>query len=253
MGERPEDLDAVALGLKRGKRGAVTVVLAVALAVVGLGVLPTRAPDLEPATELAQAEPLAVPVPTRPKPPVVNKRSRTARAAPRAAAEQATVRVEPPAERAVEVAIVAQPPAVEAQREVAPPVEPSAEVPSEAAAAAPEVSEVSEPPPAPAPEPVEEREGNGEAIARAIAAAKRAAVRECFERELKQTPRLTGTVVVELDLVAPNTVNDVRVTDDLERPDFTRCVARTMHDVRFAALDEDISVRVPYALKPERK
>jgi outer membrane biosynthesis protein TonB len=109
------------------------------------------------------------------------------------------------------------------------------------------------PPPAPPAEDEDARDGNGEAIARAIAAAKRAAVRECFERELKQAPKLAGTVVVELDLAPPNTVRDVRVSDDLERPAFTRCVVDTMRDVRFSALDEEVSVRVPYALTPARK
>jgi hypothetical protein len=109
------------------------------------------------------------------------------------------------------------------------------------------------PPPPPPEEPAREEDGNGEAIARAIAAAKRAAVRACFERELKATPSLTGTVVVELDLAPPSRVNEVRVNDDLQRPEFTRCVSAAMKDVRFAALDEEISVRVPYVLQPEKK
>jgi hypothetical protein len=117
-----------------------------------------------------------------------------------------------------------------------------------------------EPPPAELPDDVDERpagrasrpedDGNGAAIARAIADAKRAAVRECFERELKQQPKLAGTVVVELELAAPDRVEALRVSDDLERPAFTRCVTAAMQTVRFAALDEDVSVRVPYALSP---
>lgn len=96
-------------------------------------------------------------------------------------------------------------------------------------------------------------EGNGEVIARAIAASKRAAIRACFESELKQTPTLRGSVLVELDLAPPDKVLDVRVSDDLERPAFTRCVADEMHRVRFAALDEALSVAVPYVMSPERK
>ena len=103
----------------------------------------------------------------------------------------------------------------------------------------------------PAPEPAPD--GNGEAIARAIAASKRAAVRACFESELKQQPTLRGNVLVELDLAPPNRVTDVRVTDDLERPAFTRCVSSEMQRVHFAALDEELSVAVPYVLSPERK
>jgi hypothetical protein len=95
--------------------------------------------------------------------------------------------------------------------------------------------------------------GNGEAIARALAASKRAAVRACFESELKQQPTLRGNVLVEFDLAPPDRVIDVRVSDDLERPSFTRCVSDEMHRVRFAALDEELSVAVPYVLSPERK
>ena len=121
--------------------------------------------------------------------------------------------------------------------------------------AAPEV-DVAAAPDAPPAEPLPESaagEGSGESIARAIAAAKRAAVRNCFEHELKQQPKLTGTVVVELDLAAPDRVEALRVSDDLNRPEFTRCVTSAMQGLRFAALDEDISVRVPYSLSPVQR
>jgi hypothetical protein len=126
---------------------------------------------------------------------------------------------------------------------------PDAPPPEPDAAAAPALKA---PPPEPAAEPVAPTawDGNGESIARAIADAKRAAVRACFERELKQQPKLVGTVVVELDLAAPNRLEALRVSDDLGRPEFTRCVTAAMQGVRFAALDEDISVRVPYVLSP---
>lgn len=120
----------------------------------------------------------------------------------------------------------------------APPAEPPEEV--EGAPAAPQAEEPAQ-------------DGNGERIARAIAAEKRAAVRSCFERELKEQPKLTGTVVVELDLAPPTRVEAVRVSDDLNRPGFTRCVTAAMQGVRFAMLDEEISVRVPYVLSPERR
>lgn len=112
--------------------------------------------------------------------------------------------------------------------------------------------EVEGPPPAPQ-EEAPAQDGNGERIARAIAAEKRAAVRSCFERELKEQPKLTGTVVVELDLAPPTRIEAVRVSDDLNRPGFTRCVTAAMQGVRFAMLDEEISVRVPYVLSPERR
>ncbi len=137
------------------------------------------------------------------------------------------------------------PPAIAPVEEEAPPPPPDAP-PAEP----PE--EVEGPPPAPqAEEPAQD--GNGEGIARAIAAEKRAAVRSCFERELKEQPKLTGTVVVELDLAPPARVEAVRVSDDLNRPGFTRCVTAAMQGVRFAMLDEEISVRVPYVLSPERR
>jgi hypothetical protein len=96
-------------------------------------------------------------------------------------------------------------------------------------------------------------EGNGEAIGRAIAADKRAAVQACFERELKQTPTLKGTLTVELNLAPPHRVDGVRVTDDLERPAFTQCVTSTMEHLRFAELNEEVSVLVPYVLSARAK
>ena len=95
--------------------------------------------------------------------------------------------------------------------------------------------------------------GNGEAIARAIAADQRGAVRACFERELKGDPTLHGTVAVELDLAPPNQIAAVRVSDDLERPAFTECVSAAMRHARFAALNEEVHVRVPYVLSAEGK
>ena len=78
-------------------------------------------------------------------------------------------------------------------------------------------------------------------------------MRTCFEHELKDQPRLTGTVIVELDLAPPDRIDGLRVSDDLNRPTFTRCVTSAMQEVRFAALEEEISVRVPYVLSAERK
>ena len=50
-----------------------------------------------------------------------------------------------------------------------------------------------------------------------------------------------------------NRVEVLRVSDDLDRPEFTRCVTSAMQGLRFAALDEDISVRVPYTLSPVQR
>ncbi|MDP1826025.1 MAG: AgmX/PglI C-terminal domain-containing protein [Archangium sp.] len=134
----------------------------------------------------------------------------------------------------------------------APQAEPSPEgIPPDAPQAEPVAGRLESPPPPPAEEPA--KDGNGEDIARAIAAAKRAAVRTCFEHELKEQPQLRGTVIVELDLAPPNRVDGLRVSDDLNRPTFTRCVTSAMQGVRFAALDEEVSVRVPYVLSPERR
>lgn len=147
-----------------------------------------------------------------------------------------------------------------------------AEVPAPSVAPEPQAAVVDEPAPPPPPEapasvaaeevesappaaPAEEAplDGNGESIARAIAAERRAAVRSCFEHELKEQPQLAGTVIIELDLAPPTRVDAVRISDDLNRPTFTRCVTSAMQSVRFATLDEEISVRVPYVLSPGRK
>lgn len=112
-----------------------------------------------------------------------------------------------------------------------------------------------EPPPQPPPEPEapadsdERGDARAASIARAIAQEKRAAVRACYEHELKQQPELTGTVVVELQLAAPDRIEALRVRDDLNRPEFTRCVTAAMQGVHFATLDEDLSVEVPYTLQ----
>ncbi|MBL8957586.1 MAG: AgmX/PglI C-terminal domain-containing protein [Myxococcaceae bacterium] len=92
--------------------------------------------------------------------------------------------------------------------------------------------------------------GNGEVIARAIANAKRAAVQQCFEHELKSNPKLEGRVMVQLDLAPPHTVEAVKVSDDLERPAFTQCVTQAMQHLDFAGLNEDVSINVPYVLSP---
>jgi hypothetical protein len=277
-----DELDAVALGLKRGRRGAVTVVVLVLLGLVGFLLVPAREEgDAVPPTPAVTSEEVVAPLPS----PPVSKRSRATRGVPRTSPAAATRREETVAPRETDIAL---PPAVAVPaRDEAPapterdeaatavsvvterderdgaatplPVAPRDEAVSpaagdEAVALAPRAQEESVgPPPAPPAEEEDARDGNGEAIARAIASAKRAAVRECFERELKQTPKLAGTVVVELDLAPPSTVREVRVSDDLERPSFTRCVVQTMQDVRFSALDEEVSVRVPYALTPGRK
>lgn len=242
MDERPDELDAVSLGLKRGPRGLAALVVIVSLGLVAAVVASRDEVAAAPAPTPAPVETeLLAPLPFKPTP---KKRSRTARGTPPrvvTSAPSAPAATPEPAEAPTRVAV---------EEPVAPSeAEPGLE---------PVATSDTLPPPPPAPEPEiaaeEERAGNGEAIARDIAAAKRAAVRECFERELKQSPKLSGTVVVELDLGAPNAVNDVRVADDLERPAFTQCVQATMRDVRFStALDEDISVRVPYALRPEKK
>ncbi len=243
-----EPIDAAALGLKRGPRGAVCVALllvATPLALVGLrskdeGVAPTSE-QAEPV--LDELTPLA-PVPAQPKRSrtkrIVQPKSVAARQVPApvpAVVESAPKQSERVAPREPELVAV-----VEKQESV--------------------IDEHLVPPPPPPPESVAkleeeeevpERDGNGEAIARAIAAEKRAAVRACFESELKASPKLHGTVIVELELAPPNRVNGVRVNDDLERAAFTSCVAATMRDVKFGALDEEISVSVPYVLTPAAK
>jgi hypothetical protein len=234
-----EQIDAVALGLKRGPRGAVGLVfLMVALP---LAAVATRTSERAPA-EAAPSTRVEVTPAVVTVPPAAKLRSRAKR--------MAQPKVNAPEKVAPAVVVTSKPEPVSA------PVTPSR--PMSAPLAAPESA--GEPPPAPAPEPAaklveeeDERDGNEEAIARSIAASKRAAVRACFESELKQFPKLHGTVVVELDLAPPNRVNSVRVKDDLERAAFTSCVEASMKDVKFGALDEEISVRVPYVLTPAAK
>lgn len=269
-----DELDAVALGLKRGRRGAVTVVVLVLLGLVGFLVMPASEGDAVSPTPAVTSEEVVAPLPS----PPVNKRSRATRGVPRTSPAAATRRDETVDPREKDIALpaavavfaeaeatVASPesdetltalPVAVAERDEAVTAPPAVDLAESERAVAPAPSSVGEgagPPPAPPAEEEDTRDGNGEAIARAIASAKRAAVRECFERELKQTPKLAGTVVVELDLAPPNSVREVRVSDDLERPSFTRCVVQTMQDVRFSSLDEEVSVRVPYALTPGRK
>lgn len=241
-------IDAVALGLQRGPRGAVAVlVLIVAVPTVIGFASQVHARDEAP---VPQAGPPALEPLTAP-----SRVKRTRKKAPPAAAVRPsapTRRVEPPPMRAAPP----EPPALSN-----PPVMEAAPVALEAEAAPVEPSPAELPPPPPPPEPepdpalepTEAPEGNGAAIAHAVASAKRKAVRDCFEHELKQRPTLKGTVVVELELSPPNRVDAVKVSDDLARPGFTQCVTATMHELRFAQLDEEISVRVPYVLTPEAK
>lgn len=236
----PEDLDAVALGLRRGPRGAVALVLLATIAVVGAA-LATRVPA-DAAAPVAEEVVETPPPPAPLKSKAVTKRSRsTSRVAPVTPAPKPVV-VEQPKPKEEPAVVVAEP----APEPLAPPPAPAPEPEEEVAAPAPAAVT------APAETPIEV-DGNGAAIARLIADSKRAAVRACFESELKQTPRLRGTVVVELDLAPPNKVNEVRVSDDLERPAFTRCVRATMQTIRFTGLDEELSVSVPYNLTPQSK
>lgn len=241
MDERSPDLDAVALGLKRSPRGAAALVFLAVIAVVG-GVLSTGVSQepAAPVTEVAEAVAPPTPAPSKRR-AVVSKRSRSS---PRTMQAPVTA---PPPPAPVEVE--------ETETKVATPLEPPPPPPAPAPEPEPEEAVAAPEPAAPlalAEEPIEV-DGNGAAIARLIADSKRAAVRACFESELKQAPKLRGTVTVELDLAPPNKVTEVRVSDDLERPAFTRCVRATMQSIRFTGLDEDVSVSVPYTLTPQSK
>ncbi|MFT3711379.1 MAG: AgmX/PglI C-terminal domain-containing protein [Archangium sp.] len=251
MDQKP--IDAVALGLKRGPRSAlgVAVLIIAALAVV----VATRAESVtvSPPPEQAPETPPAVSAvaPTKKTKPSATKRKKVA--VPPAVVEKPVAIAQPKPEAPAPVAIaplveVARvEPKVEQPEPLAPPPPPPAPEPEEEVAPAPAAAV------APVAEPVIEVDGNGAAIARLIADSKRAAVRACFESELKQAPKLRGTVVVELDLAPPNKVSDVRVSDNLERPAFTRCVRATMQTIHFTGLDEELSVSVPYNLTPQAK
>lgn len=86
------------------------------------------------------------------------------------------------------------------------------------------------------------------ALAAAIAAEKKSAVRLCYERELKRNPRLHGRVTVDLKLKSPHQVGEVRVRDNLRRASFTRCVQTTMQRISFPVLAEDLSIEMPFQL-----
>lgn len=223
------------LGLNRGRR-----VLHVALLLLA-GALGKTAFDVIVAPRPASAAAVVVPaLPSQPelaplpRPPAPKKsRNKSARSAPRPPKP-----VAPPVdseEDSVPPPMLA-PPLVATEPPAPPPV-------AEAAAVAPA--------------PVEEEplsfDGNGAEIARAIARAKRAAVQACFEHELKRSPTLAGNVTVELDLAPPKTVQAVRVTDDLGRPEFTQCVTAAMQHLAFTGLNEEVSVQLPYVLSARRK
>ncbi len=242
--EDEPDLTAT-FGLHRGRRVLLGCLLVVLLGAGGYVVsrpAPVEVPTA-PAVAVAEPEPDVAPLP--PKKRVKSARRGVAAASPKVVAAPST----PPVLLAAAPVTVAAPveEVVSAERGSA--VEHS--VPVEQAAPVVRAAPVEQA--APPEPPAEEVIGNGEHIARAIAEEKRAAVQMCFERELKQTPTLQGTVVVELDLIAPHRVNGVRVSDDLDRPAFTQCVSASMEHVAFSALNEDVSIRVPYELSAREK
>ncbi|MBL8912713.1 MAG: AgmX/PglI C-terminal domain-containing protein [Archangium sp.] len=258
----PDDLDAVALGLKRGPRGAVALVLIGSIAVVG-GTLATRV-SIEEQAPIFEDELVALP--TLPSPPPSAKKLKVKKGTPSLSGRGVGVRerkLAPSPEQPKPIIVEQAKPEEQkpAPVEVARVEEPLTLPPPPPPAPEPEEEVVAKPEPvAPAPVAVVDEpsapievDGNGAAIAKLIAASKRAAVRSCFESELKQTPKLRGTVVVELDLAPPNKVTGVRVNDDLDRPAFTRCVRNTMQTIRFTGLDEELSVSVPYNLTPQSK
>jgi len=215
-------------GLHRGRK----VVLFGLAVLIGVGAKTVWDTANEPLPEPAPA-PAAVeapkPVPPRPVKRGKGKRTSARRAVPEVAAPA-------PAQSVVE-------PELKPEPEPEPEPLPAAPLP-----APPLVSTEPEPQAA-----LVLDDGNGEAIARAIQGAKRGAVQQCFERELKSNPKLSGTVVVELELAPPQQVSEVRVSDDLERPAFTQCVRAAMQSLSFSGLNEEISVRVPYAVSARGK
>jgi hypothetical protein len=222
----------------------------------------TRSEPVAPGAPIA-AEPAPASKPQRPAPPHRTRKGKPARVAN--AHTQVAAPVPSPAEAVAPVVAAAERtpgPAPAPERAPAAEAAPVAEPFS-----APPLLRTEAPPPAPAPEPepapavvaLEPEEapltfdGNGEAIARAIANAKRRAVQACFEHELKRAPTLHGTVNVELDLAPPQRVNDVRVTDDLESPELTRCIETTMRHLNFVGLNEEVTIHVPYMLSTRSK
>ena len=228
------------LGLHRGRRVLAGCCLAALLSWAGHALVPAQQKTAGPQLPEASPEPAAAPArPFAPRAEQPKRRSKSARMGARGSPRAlASVECEPipSAPPLVAAAVVVEPEAAELEVPPAPAPEPEADQPV-----------------APQPEVEVADDGNGEAIARAIAAAKRGAVQTCFERELKQTPTLTGTLIVELDLAPPQRVNAVRVTDDLHRPEFTQCVTSTMDHLSFVALNEEVSVRVPYLLSARSK
>jgi hypothetical protein len=91
---------------------------------------------------------------------------------------------------------------------------------------------------------------DAETLARSLADQKKGAVQLCFERELKRNPHLSGSATVSLELKAPHRLGRVEVRDSLHRKPFTRCVTRAMRSVQFPELSQDLSVELPFALRP---
>jgi hypothetical protein len=234
----------------------VVLVVLTSAAVLGVsGAIAWHVLSASEAPRVAEVPPVVEPRsrPPAPKPPRPAAGTRTRKAKASRVAQARTpaptpppVEVAAPAAPAAPVEVAAPAPRAEP---AAPPVPPG---PEPAVTAPPMVP--TEPQPAPE---VDEAplsfDGNGEQIARAVASAKRRAVQQCFERELKRTPELRGTVNVELDLAPPQKVNAVRVSDDLDRPELTRCVADSMQRLNFVGLNEEVTIHVPYVLSPRAK
>jgi hypothetical protein len=91
---------------------------------------------------------------------------------------------------------------------------------------------------------------DAESLARSLADQKKGAVQLCFEHELKRNPHLSGSATVSLELKAPHRLGRVEVKDSLHRKGFTRCVTRAMRSVQFPELRQDLSVELPFALRP---
>ncbi len=274
MSPSPQQLDPSAapvtadFGQHRGRRALAGLLVAALVAGGATLVLGRRSSAAAPA-EVAPIPEETLAVLIRPPTPV--KRGKGSRAsAPPAARGRATKAPALKPERAPGATVAPAPPAapVDVSAPPPPPLPPPAaaigapeewnELPLAQPASPPapvEVEPAPQPsvdqPPSPARQPqLEEQafEGNGEAIARAIAADKRRAIQSCFEKELKDTPTLKGNVPVELDLAPPQRVDNVRVVDDLGRPTFTQCVSATMQHVTFVALNEEVSVQMPFVL-----
>jgi outer membrane biosynthesis protein TonB len=114
---------------------------------------------------------------------------------------------------------------------------------------APRATEVDEPR-APHPAPIRPTTLSAEAV-RAGLRMQMGRVRACYERALKGEPGLAGRLVVSFEIRPDGSVRDaVLEVDGLGRTSVSRCVLRTVEDLRFGTSKSGLDVQYPFVFRP---